>query len=466
MKRALLSTATLSTLAFTACSSSEAAKVEPVPTVPEKASFTSSFGNNGIFAVPLSADAKNRLTSVVLGPEGSIYAAGFTTVGKDQQFAVARVTRDGKLDTSFGDKGIATVDVSPGTTGEQARTLLPLADGKLLVLGTAEHDGAAAGDAAKDTDIVAVQFDKSGKLDAGFGTGGIARIDLGAGTAIDEKTFIGDAATGIVTRPKGGYTLLGSTLAGPGRTDADFVLIGMTDNGALDTAFGTDGVTRIDIPDTSTASTKNLIVHNDKIVGTGYAKGADGIVRPVVIRADQSGVLDTGFGTGGYAMHQVLGAVTESYWVAPQGDDYVLTGYGRDTEEQKVDMIAYRFTTKGDLDTTFGTNGVTRLDHIGEEDRGRNVAVLSDGRILIAGSGTKESKNGNAMVVLLTKDGALETTFGESGRILTDLGGVTDTWFSIALSPDESVAYLAGFKGADAEGTDHDTSFVGSLTLN
>lgn len=108
------------------------------------------------------------------------------------------------------------------------------------------------------------------------------------------------------------------------------------------------------------------------------------------------------------ASHQVLAAVAESYGFDVQGDDYVLTGYGRDAEADKVDLIAYRFTATGELDTTFGTNG----------------------------------------------------------RILTDLGTNGDSWYGVALSTDGKTAYLAGYSNVSADEIKSDDSFLGRLKIS
>ena len=69
-------------------------------------------------------------------------------------------------------------------------------------------------------------------------------------------------------------------------------------------------------------------------------------------------------------------------------------------------MLAARFTSTGALDTTFGTNGLVRIDIAGDDDRGRDVVVLPDGRILIAGSAKPDATNINAALYLLDEDGA------------------------------------------------------------
>jgi hypothetical protein len=84
---------------------------------------------------------------------------------------------------------------------------------------------------------------------------------------------------------------------------------------------------------------------------------------------------------------QLLASVSESYGVALAGNRLVTTGYGRDTPDANVDLIAGGFTVNGALDTTFGVNGMVRIDVAGDDDRGRHVVALPDGGVLMVGSG-------------------------------------------------------------------------------
>lgn len=466
MKHVFVGTVVVGALALTGCGSSDDNEDAAASTSPGAGlALDSAFGSAGVARVALSSDAKDRLSAVAIGKDGKVYAAGFTTEGGDQRLAAIRFGADGKLDSSFGTAGVASVNVSPGKALEQARGLVVQPDGKIVLAGTAEHGAAASGDAAKDTDIVAVRFDADGRLDSSFGTAGVARIDVAPGKAVDEKTYVADTGYGLALLPSGGFVIHGQASAGADRTDSDYVLVGLTAAGALDPAFGTAGYTKVDLG-SSGDSARNVIVKGESLLAAGYSRGADGIVSPVMIKTSLGGKLDATFGKDGVASHKVLGAVTEAYSVAPQGDGYVLAGYGTDSDKEKVDLVVYRFTGKGELDTTFGTNGVTRIDNAKEDDRARNVTLLPDGRILVVGSGKLNATKVQAMAVVLSANGAIDTSFGKDGRVLSDFGGIGDSWYGVAVTTDGSAAYLAGFLGADPEDKAvADDSVVGRLRL-
>ena len=436
---------------------------------PVKAGLDTSFGANGIAASALSSTEHDRFMAVAVASDGKVYAAGFVSLAGDQALAVARLDATGALDKTFGTNGYAVANASVGgKTVEVARAVAIQSDGKIVIGGPIEHDPKATGDAAKDTDIAVARFDNTGKLDSTFGKGGIAVIDLGIGKATSATAYVGDNPWGLGSLSDDRVVVFGSKLAaGTDRVDSDFVLVGLTKAGVLDTSFGTGGTVTVDSKGNGVDNPRNLIVQSDgKIVATGYSADGDGIVSPHLIRTSATGVLDTTFGTNGVASAKVLPGVAESYSVRQQGDKYVLAGYGRGADSaEKVDLIVYRFTAAGQWDSTFGTAGVTRIDIAKDDDRARNVMVLPDDRVLVAGSGKLTAPNVDAMLVLLSKDGAPVTDFGTGGNLISDLGGPADAWYGVALSSDKKSAIVVGYKGTSATSGGNDDAVVARVKI-
>ena len=411
------------------------------------------FGEQGVMALPLSPDAHDRLLAAAAGPDGSVYAAGWTSPGGDNAMVVAKIGPDGKLDQAFGQGGMASVNVAVGgKAGELARAVAVQTDGKVLVAGPVEKDPKASGAAAKDTDIAVVRFDATGKPDPAFGKGGTARIDIGPGKAVGES-YVADNSWGMALSGER-VVVFGSSPAAD-RDDADYAIVGLTGAGVLDPEFGTDGITRVDVKG-ATDNARGVVVQPDgKLVFAGYSRTKEGVIDPVIIRTGPDGKLDTGFGKDGVATATLIpGGVAEAYGVALQGDKFVLAGYGRGpSADEKVDMISMRFNADGSWDKTYGTDGLTRIDIAGDADRGRNVAVLPDGRVLIVGSGSPQAGSSDAMVVLLSKDGTPQSSFGTGGRVLSDVGGPGDAWFGVAPAGDGESVTVVGYKGVDPEAT-------------
>lgn len=394
------------------------------------------FGTKGVKAVPLSAGDGDRLVTVVAGKDGKTYASGYVAQAGDQAMTVARFDAGGSLDTSFSGDGVATVNVAVGGKAvELGRGLGLQSSGKVLVGGPVEHDPSAAGDAAKDTDIAVSRFGTDGALDPSFGSAGTARVDLGPGLAVSETEYVNDVMWGLRVLPDDRVLAVAAgRAAGAGRTDRDMTLVMLTKDGAVDTTFGTAGKLVVDVGGGTESPRTALVQPDGKLVAAGYTRspGENPVVSPMLVRFGTDGKLDPSFGTGGIASAQLLPAVGEAYDVALQGDDYVITGYGRATADEKVDLIVARFTGEGAWDKSFGTGGLVRLDIAKEDDRGRDVAVLADGRIIVAGSGKPAADNIEGMIVLLGKDGAPEPAFGTGGHLLVDLGA---PWTPSSASP-------------------------------
>jgi uncharacterized delta-60 repeat protein len=408
---------------------------------------------DAVQTVAVSASEHDRFLGAVFDPTNRLYAAGFVGAGADQQMAVTRFNADGTLDTGFGANGTATVNVAKGGKAvELARGVVVQGDGKVVIAGPVEHDPAAAGDAAKDTDIALARFDQSGRLDATFGTGGVVRLDLSTGVA-EGTAYRGDSVWGLVKLAGEKLLIVGSQVA-PGRTDADFAVVRLNADGTKDTAFGTAGTTLVGVgPDVSEVPKTAVELRDGRVVVAGYATVA-GVVSPALFRLTTAGALDPTFGNAGVAVRPVLANVGEAYSVVLAGNRLVTTGYGKDTAEAKVDLIANGFTLDGALDSSFGTNGTTRVDVAGEDDRGRNLVALPDGRVIVVGSGKPTASNLDAMVVTLAADGA------QTGRKLYDVGGPNDAFFGIALSPDGSRVAAVGYLGRETSGSEKDDGAV------
>ena len=410
---------------------------------------------------PLSTTDHDRLLGAAFDSQNRLYAAGWVGAGADQMMSVARFRPDGQLDSSFGTNGVASVNVAQGgKAAELARGVVVQSSGKVVISGTMEHDPAAAGDGARDTDIAVARFDQAGKLDPTFGTGGLVKLDLSTGVA-DGSAYRGDTAWGLTGLAGDKLAVVGGQVApGEGRRDLDFAVVRLNPDGSRDTGLGTSGVALVSVGAGVSETPKTAVESSDgRLVVSGYAN-VDGFVRVVLFRLSPQGALDPTFGRDGIAVTQLLGNVSEAYAVARVGNRLVTTGYGRDSTDAKVDLIAGGFTDNGDLDTTFGKNGMVRIDVAGQDDRGRHLVALPNGGAVMVGSGKPTATNLDAMVVKLTPSGAPDTSFGPDGRRLFDIGGPNDSFFGVAVSPDGSRIAAVGYLGRDTAGGDKDDSAV------
>ncbi len=136
---------------------------------------------------------------------------------QEQHFVVSHLTAAGAFDPGFGG-GAPVTTPFPGTTAVLGAAVVPLADGRLLAVGSS-ISGTGVG-------LVAARYLGDGSLDSSFGTGGRVATPL---------TSFAGFVPGVVLQPDG--KLLVATFGG-----ADGVtLLRYDTTGALDPTFGPGG---------------------------------------------------------------------------------------------------------------------------------------------------------------------------------------------------------------------------------
>lgn len=430
-------------LLMTGCSSESS----PVPAGANTPSALSL--NAAVRSATLSPTESNRLLTVVSSGT-QYYAAGFVTVSGDSHMAIARFGPTGELDTTFGTNGLATFNIAiGGKTAELARGIVVQSNGKIVVAGPIEHDPAATGDAARDTDIAVLRVNTTGQLDPTFGSNGVVRLDLGTGV-LDGATFRGDTSWGLTLLPNDELLVVGGKLAdGVGRTDLDYAVVKLTAEGTPDTGFGTSGLITLDLSHSADNPRTAVVQPDGNIVVSGHSGGPGGVLSTVLFRLTPTGQFDPTFGTAGVVNHALGLEIAEAYDVALQNTSLVIAGYGRPAGATTVDVISARFLADGTWDTAFGSGGLTQIDVAGEHDRSRKLQVLPDGHLLIVGQGKPTASTQDGAIVLLTPDGRRDTRLNGTGVALIDLGGPTDALFGLTLSPDKKSGLAVGWKGAD-----------------
>jgi len=407
--------------------------------------------------VAMSATGHDRFFGVTYDKMGNLYATGVvadgTDAATDYAMVVAKWNAQGALDKSFGQNGVVRKNVAVGAGGEIARSIVVQSNGKIVILGAIEHVG---GD-ARDRDLALVRFEANGTVDNTFGTAGVVTLDLSDGEPVG-MSYVADAAWGLTAYPDDRLLVLGAQKR-MGATDTDFAVVRLAANGARDMAFGTNGVFTLDIRNQSASPRTTTLLPDGSILATGYMSES-GVVKPVVFKLDQTGKLDAGFGTAGIFNETVLAVTAEVYAAVLQGTSIVTIGYGKNAAQESLDWLSMRITSDGKLDKTYGTDGVTRIDVAGFNDNARNIVSLPDGRLLAIGGGRPVETNVDAMLGMLSRDGKLDTKFNQKGYALYDLGGASDFFWGVALSPDGKNIATVGVKGVGMDPGNDDAAVL------
>ncbi len=147
------------------------------------------------------------------------------------------------------------------------------------------------------------------------------------------------------------------------------------------------------------------------------------------------GSLDTSF-EGGKVI--VPAGLSDDYAtaLAVQADGKILiAGH---VYENAGDFAVVRLERDGKLDSSFGDGGKVLTDFDGRSDEAYAIAVDDDGKIVVAGSSGSEGKNDFA-VVRYTTDGELDEDFGDGGKVLTSFTDDSDSAYALTLQADGKI---------------------------
>ena len=135
-------------------------------------SIDTTFGVGGKVSTDFGDQNFDRARSAALQADGKIVAAGFAISqnGGVQNFAVARYTSSGVLDTNFSGDGKTQIDF--GNCCQSATKVLVQGDGKIVTVGGSNGE-------SSDDDFLLARLTPRGSLDATFGVGGEVRTSFG-----------------------------------------------------------------------------------------------------------------------------------------------------------------------------------------------------------------------------------------------------------------------------------------------
>ena len=145
-----------------------------------------SFGTGGKVITPVG-DSGDFGDSVVLQNDGKIVVAGYSGNGARIEFALLRYMSNGALDPSFGAGGKVTTNF--GNRNAQGHSVMLQGDGKIVVAGGVQATGEDASDFAlaryTASGVLDSSFGMAGKITTDFG--GTEDIGLGVALQIDGK---------------------------------------------------------------------------------------------------------------------------------------------------------------------------------------------------------------------------------------------------------------------------------------
>ncbi len=340
--------------------------------------------------------------AVALQSDGKIVTAGKTYDGSVFDFILARYTSRGSLDRTFGRGG--TVTTAFGSPIAGASAVAVEADGKIVAAGQLANGGQAG--------FALARYDASGSLDTTFGTDGRITTPVGGGE--------GGVASALAIQPDGRIVVAGSYSGG-------FALARYDADGSLDASFGSGGIVTTPIGGLGGGAAALVLQPDGKVVAAGSGNTISKYNPSfVLVRYDEDGSLDTGFGTGGIVSTSFVdltacdGCSDEAAAVAVQPDGRIVAA--GQTCVGPCEFALARYEPDGSLDTSFGSGGKVTTT-FGSPARGghaRSVALQADGKIVAVGSARLgKPEHSEFALARYEPDGSLDTSFGQGGKVTT-----------------------------------------------
>jgi uncharacterized delta-60 repeat protein len=232
-------------------------------------------------------------------------------------------------------------------------------------------------------------------------------------------------------------------------------------DGTLDTSFGNKGIVLADLGDEDIEG--GLALQPDGrivLAGTTDIGGARDVA---IVRYLPDGSLDTSFGGSGKVLANPVNKLSEINDVAVLADGKILLAGSAGVSQTEDALVLIRYRPDGTLDTGFGINGVAE-DGVGANRFSfvDDLAIQPDGKILLAGDtiGAQDSFTGfDILLARLNADGTLDSTFGSGGAVITDSGfHLADFGKSVALQPNGKIV-VAGRTGSSQVFGDTNANF-------
>lgn len=423
------------------------------PPAPRDGDLDPRFGDAGVsWLAPSNPYDQLRPKAALVQPDGKLLAAGSRNrflpnmpVHPDTVGLVARVHADGRPDAAFGsdpaEPGIVVLpDLDPGNDMQEVEAMGLLADGSIVLAGTAQTHGPKAG--------FVVRLDRDGRLDSGFGDAGVVR-------------FRGARFHALLVDSRNRIVVAGETSSNgvPSRA----MIARYTAAGLPDAEFG-DGAGHVFLGSHEPDRYGNLrTLHRlpgDAVLAAGSWLEADFLGNEYWIhRLDASGRPDPDFGDGGSRAFRLPGSESTlngiDHLLVEPGGRIVFAGHHENTDG--VGLLFGRLLADGRTDPDFGDGvhpGYQRVDiaPLAWRRFPSGLVRQSDGRLVVSAY-YATGFTSQFVALRLSADGIADASFGDGGIARFDLapGGVFADATALTLQAGQPVLVGAAMRSSARE---------------
>jgi len=332
----------------------------------------SSFNQTGILVIDVLGKI-DYCYAMALQQDGKILLTGIATLlTNERKTVIIRLLEDGSFDDTFGNNGMAFN--LPDHNAENPKAIMSLADGKIIVAGSIEANLA--------NPICAVfKYNDDGTSDQNFGIQGLAMATVPGGY---------NPSFGIV-QPDG-KIITGGFLLG---LNTEIIMLRFSPQGIIDSTFGTNGIVQTAYPNETHFGYSIILQPDHKILMV------DGITHGTkrdfcMLRYTENGDLDSTFGSNGRVVTAMSGVSNTAHAISLQDDQKILLA-GFSGIKPHHDIAIARYNSNGSLDLDFGASGKVISD-FGLDDLAFTMAIQADKKIVVAGFSIDNTENSDFVV--------------------------------------------------------------------
>ncbi len=359
------------------------------------------FGSHGIARVPL-AGSVGSADGVAAGPGGRLYLVG-TTANPQAPIGVAVTGQGGRPERAFSEDGRVEFGFGGARADANSTALAVATDGRVTVVG----DGPGTG-------FDAARFTAAGAFDPTFGGDGLIDADVPNAP---------NASAASVIALFDGKTLVGGTSGPP--SERDFTVARYLADGSLDPSFSGNGSRTLDLGAAEKVAEIALAPDGAIVIG-GISAGKVALAR---LLAD--GTPDNAFGGDGSLVSSLPANAVGG--IAVDGAGRIAVGGTTGAR-----AFAARFTTAGDPDASFSTDGLARINFPGYAGTGEDIVVLPTGGVAV-GVAIRRSEgswsDADFAAIALGDAGQPERAFADRGKAIVDLRCEPESLGAATLAP-------------------------------
>ncbi len=249
----------------------------------------------------------------------------------------------------------------------------------------------------------------------------------------------GTGGASIVARPAGWHTRsmalqADGSIVTAGNAGMDLLVMRYLPNGRLDPSFGSDGQVTVTNGQYRLVGLDVALQKDGHVVVAGSVSPEDDFF---VARLTPSGQLDASFGHQGMVFTDFEGGDDRANAVVIQADGKIVAaGVARIGGDD--DFGVARYLPDGSLDASFAGDGKGSVG-FGENDTAFDMALQPDGKLLLVGK-RDGSLNADFAIARMNPDGSPDASFGGgNGQVAVGFGDIVESARAVALQPDGKI---------------------------